>query len=250
VKCEWRDSIGLEARVGYASDSRLEMDVTRTEGIEWTNTSVVQLAQGDNPVAVIERRARELVLRARDAGWQGPPFNPVAIADLLNIPVEANADVADARTVSTDDGVKIEFNPTQARERVRFSKRSVWQDCDWMQPSANMKPRATQDRSRQRALVVADKADRVFNFHRATIEALAELVGAAGLDHPIEFASAHFSRRISAHQVRSFAELYPPLEPGTLLAGRGDKHFEISRAIASAKEFRALPRAAGMARWS
>ena len=103
----------------------------------------------------------------------------------------------------------------------------------------------TQDRSRQRALVVPDKSERVFNFHRATLEALAELVGAAGLDHPAEFVPAHFSRRISAHEVRSFAELYPSLEPGELLAsGSDDKRFEIPWAMASAKEFRALPRAA------
>ena len=102
----------------------------------------------------------------------------------------------------------------------------------------------TQDRSRQRALVVPDKAERVFNFHRATIEALAELVGAAGLDHPTEFAPAHFSRRVSANEVKSFAELYPLLEPGELLTGSHDKRFEMSWAMASAKEFRALTRAA------
>ncbi|HUD85493.1 MAG TPA: FMN-binding glutamate synthase family protein [Xanthobacteraceae bacterium] len=103
---------------------------------------------------------------------------------------------------------------------------------------------STQDAVRQRALVVPDKSERVFNFQRATIEALAELVGAAGLDHPTEFSPAHFSRRVSAHEVKSFAELYPPLEPGELLAGTGDKRYEIPWAMASAKEFRALPRAA------
>jgi hypothetical protein len=65
--------------------------------------------------------ARELVLRARDRGWQGPQFNPIAIAELLKIPVEATADVADARTVATTQGLRIQFNPTQPRERVRFS---------------------------------------------------------------------------------------------------------------------------------
>ncbi|MGA8357091.1 MAG: FMN-binding glutamate synthase family protein, partial [Xanthobacteraceae bacterium] len=45
---------------------------------------------------------------------------------------------------------------------------------------------STQDPSRQRALVVPDKAQRVYNFHRATIESLAELVAAAGLDHPTQ----------------------------------------------------------------
>jgi len=103
---------------------------------------------------------------------------------------------------------------------------------------------STQDRARQRALVVPDKSERVYNFHRATVESLAELVAAAGLDHPNEFAPAHFSRRVSPHEVMSFAQLFPPLEPGELVAGSGDKRFEIPWAMASAKEFRALPRAA------
>ena len=103
---------------------------------------------------------------------------------------------------------------------------------------------STQDRTRQRALVVPDKSERVYNFHRATMQSLAELVAAAGLEHPKEFAPVHFSRRVSAHEVMSFAQLYPHLEPGELIAGSGDKRFEIPWAMASAKEFRALPRAA------
>jgi glutamate synthase domain-containing protein 2 len=103
---------------------------------------------------------------------------------------------------------------------------------------------STQDRTRQRALVVPDKSERVYNFHRATMQSLAELVAAAGLEHPNEFAPVHFSRRVSAHEVMSFAQLYPHLEPGELIAGSGDKRFEIPWAMASAKEFRALPRAA------
>lgn len=87
----------------------------------WTNRSVLRFAGNSDPISLIEAKARELVLRARDAGWAGPPFNPLAIADLLNIPVEANSDVTDARTVARDGGVKIEFNPTKPRERVRFS---------------------------------------------------------------------------------------------------------------------------------
>ena len=103
---------------------------------------------------------------------------------------------------------------------------------------------STQDRTRQRALVVPDKAERVYNFHRATVESLAELTAAAGLDHPNQFLPAHFSRRVSPHEVKSFAELYPPLQPGELLAGTGDKRFEMPWAMASAHEFRAMPRTA------
>jgi O-acetyl-ADP-ribose deacetylase (regulator of RNase III) len=90
--------------------------------MHWTNRSVVRFAAGeDDPVALIEQKARELVLRARDAGWEGPPFNPLAIAKLLNIGAEANADVIDARTISNEKGLSIQFNPTQPRERLRFS---------------------------------------------------------------------------------------------------------------------------------
>jgi hypothetical protein len=76
------------------------------------------------------------------------------------------------------------------------------------------------------------------------VEALAELVAASGLDHPTQFAPAHFSRRVSPHEVKTFAELYPPLEAGELIAGSADKRYEIAWAMASAKEFRAMPRAA------
>jgi hypothetical protein len=72
-------------------------------------------------LAAIQRLARDKVLWAIDAGWTGPPFNPIRLADLLKIPVEPKASVSDARTVPRDDGIKIEFNPLQSRERLRFS---------------------------------------------------------------------------------------------------------------------------------
>jgi glutamate synthase domain-containing protein 2 len=100
----------------------------------------------------------------------------------------------------------------------------------------------TQDKTRQRALVVPDKAERVYNFQRATLEALAELVAAAGLDHPTQFAPAHFSRRVSPQEVKSFTELYPTLTPGELIAGTSDKRYEAAWAMANAHEFRAVPR--------
>jgi hypothetical protein len=87
----------------------------------WTNKSVLALAGSEDPIVAIERKARELVLEARDRGWDGPPFNPIFIADLLKIPVAANASVADACIVSTGGKLEIQFNPTQIRERVRFS---------------------------------------------------------------------------------------------------------------------------------
>jgi O-acetyl-ADP-ribose deacetylase (regulator of RNase III) len=89
--------------------------------IQWTNRSVLKFARDGDPIELIEAKSRELVLRARDAGWSGPPYNPIAIADLLRIPVEANSEILDARTVAVGGGIRIEFNPTRPRERVRFS---------------------------------------------------------------------------------------------------------------------------------
>ncbi|WP_157889214.1 FMN-binding glutamate synthase family protein [Herminiimonas arsenitoxidans] len=76
---------------------------------------------------------------------------------------------------------------------------------------------ATQDALRQRALVVPDKAERVANFHRNTLKALAELIAAAGLQHPSELKPHHLVRRVSANQVKLASALLPYLEVGQLL---------------------------------
>ncbi len=96
---------------------------------------------------------------------------------------------------------------------------------------------ATQDAARQRAIVVPDKAERVRNFHRATLMSLAELVAAAGLDHPLQFKLDHFSRRITAREVVSFAELYPQLDEGVLMTGTADARFRDAWAMAQAHTF-------------
>ena len=98
---------------------------------------------------------------------------------------------------------------------------------------------ATQDASRQRALVVADKTTRVANFHRATIQSLAEVVAATGLEHPGDFRPQHISRRVSPSHIRTFAELYPSVAPGELIAGTADPRFREAWAVARADSFAA-----------
>ncbi len=65
----------------------------------------------------------------------------------------------------------------------------------------------TQDPVRQQALVVPDKAERVYNFHQQTLHALQELVQAAGVNHPTEITAHHIVRRSGDHKVQSLAQL-------------------------------------------
>ena len=81
----------------------------------------------------------------------------------------------------------------------------------------------TQDPMRQQALVVPDKAERVFRFHKNTLHALQELVQAAGLNHPNQITADHILRRVSDFEVSRLSNLLVYLQPGELLAAeRGD----------------------------
>jgi glutamate synthase domain-containing protein 2 len=97
---------------------------------------------------------------------------------------------------------------------------------------------ATQDARLQQALVVPDKAERVYNFHRLTLKALSDMLAAAGLTHPDELQPHHLVRRVSATEIKQFSELHRFLEPGALLDGLCDDGFYASNwARASATRF-------------
>lgn len=88
----------------------------------WTNPSVARFAGDSDPIAFMQKKARELVLRALQEGWTGPPYDPFKLADLLGIPVTARADILDARIAPVGtQRYKIEFNPNKSRGRQRFS---------------------------------------------------------------------------------------------------------------------------------
>ncbi|MGB3864296.1 MAG: FMN-binding glutamate synthase family protein [Xanthobacteraceae bacterium] len=96
---------------------------------------------------------------------------------------------------------------------------------------------ATQDPTRNRALVVPHKLERVCNYHDATLHALSELIAAAGLTHPREIRPVHLSHRLTSTQVTSFARLYPHLRPGELLEGTDNPRFAEAWAEARAETF-------------
>jgi glutamate synthase domain-containing protein 2 len=96
---------------------------------------------------------------------------------------------------------------------------------------------ATQDPLRQRAINVPDKAERVASFHRETIKALAELVAAAGLEHPTQLGPHHFMCRGPDGRIITFAEQYHLLKPGELLAGAPGTSFAMPWTMASSDGF-------------
>ena len=78
---------------------------------------------------------------------------------------------------------------------------------------------ATQDLTRQRALVVPDKAERVFAFHKNTMASLAELIGSAGMMHPKQITPDYLMCRDGSGKATSFSSQLPTLNPGVLLQG-------------------------------
>lgn len=76
---------------------------------------------------------------------------------------------------------------------------------------------ATQDKARQRALVVPDKGERVYQFHQQTLFALKELVECAGLTHPGEITASHIVRRHSQGSTMLLANLLTFVQPGSLV---------------------------------
>jgi glutamate synthase domain-containing protein 2 len=97
---------------------------------------------------------------------------------------------------------------------------------------------ATQDPLRQRGLVVPDKAERVHRFHANTLGALADMIAAAGLRDPSALGPQHLVRRVSATEIRQFAQLHRFLKPGSLLNGRlADGFYQQSWDMAQAASF-------------
>ena len=81
---------------------------------------------------------------------------------------------------------------------------------------------ATQDPVRQRALVVPDKAERVYRYHANTIHMLSEMMGAAGLSHPSQITADLLMTRDTNNQAVPFSSKETTLEQGALLGNPED----------------------------
>lgn len=95
---------------------------------------------------------------------------------------------------------------------------------------------ATTDQGRQRGLVVRDKAERVYQFHRNTVAALMEVVGAAGCSHPDELEPRHIIRK-TAETVMPMSLAHHMLSSGELLSNAPETHLHKAWALAQAESF-------------
>jgi Zn-dependent peptidase ImmA (M78 family) len=123
-----RDALAVETRrptvPGRTEDveeSRLAVGYRVGTSTSWSNPSVLGLAVGRDPVTAIIESARAIAMSAMDAGWSGPPFSILELADRLGIRVVPTAEVRDARIVAKGEGYLIELNPNRPRVRQRFS---------------------------------------------------------------------------------------------------------------------------------
>lgn len=87
----------------------------------WTNSSVLNLAENNDPINVVIQKARSLVLSFIEKGGKIPPIDPFEVADFLNLNTQPSENVRDARTFFKNGKFTIEFNPNRPNSRIRYS---------------------------------------------------------------------------------------------------------------------------------
>jgi len=96
---------------------------------------------------------------------------------------------------------------------------------------------ATQNPHLVEGLDVGNKSVRVQRFHKETVHALLELLGAAGLEHPDDLRPWHINRRVSPTQVLNYAQIYDTIEPGALLSEPVPAQYEAAWLVATSEAF-------------
>ncbi|QEH43054.1 FMN-binding glutamate synthase family protein [Chitinophaga sp. XS-30] len=96
---------------------------------------------------------------------------------------------------------------------------------------------ATQDPALTIGLVVADKKQRIANYHEDTLRTFVELMGAAGIDDYKKLTRSHIYRRVFMNEVRTFEDIFPSLETGCLLINKIPEKYKQDYEMASADKW-------------
>jgi glutamate synthase domain-containing protein 2 len=96
---------------------------------------------------------------------------------------------------------------------------------------------ATQDKSLSDGLVVADKKQRVANYHEETLRNFVELCGAAGIDDYKQLTRSHIYRRVFMNEVKTFEDIFPSLESGCMNNGNIPEKYKQDFAKANSEKW-------------
>lgn len=108
----------------------------------WTNKSVHEFVgakpEGDVPITLITLKARELIWNYIENGGSCDPLDPFELARFMNVNVETNDAVPEARTLTMPSGqFVVQYNPRRPDVRTRFSichelVHTLFPDCHLM----------------------------------------------------------------------------------------------------------------------
>ncbi|MDM7860845.1 FMN-binding glutamate synthase family protein [Alteromonas sp. ASW11-36] len=96
---------------------------------------------------------------------------------------------------------------------------------------------ATQDESLAKGLVVEDKFERVYSFHKRTVHVTADIISSVGLAHTDQLNRAHIFRRVNQETVKRYDQIYPIIGHGAFLQGMVPEHYRLDVEEASANSF-------------
>lgn len=97
---------------------------------------------------------------------------------------------------------------------------------------------ATQDPGLMFGLDIDDKAERIYNFHKLTLESFLHVLSAAGFEGPEHIRPWHINRRVSDVKVLNFYDIYNFLEVGQLNEGIIPESWERAWTSSKASEFK------------
>lgn len=72
---------------------------------------------------------------------------------------------------------------------------------------------ATQNPNLYKGLVVSDKSQRVYSFHKKTVHAAVDILSSSGISKPQELNRTHIFRRVSQQEVKRYDQVFPMVNP-------------------------------------
>ena len=96
---------------------------------------------------------------------------------------------------------------------------------------------ATQNPKLVNGLDISDKSVRVFNFHKHTVHATAELIASGNLSHTSALNRSHIYRRINQSEIKRYDQIFPYIENNSLLKGNIRDDFKLIMEESNADSF-------------